>query len=114
MESHCTAQAVQGAAPRADERGMPLSAVGTCMCLAGYALAIVGGSILYWYAAPDVGRGLVPRISGSEAKQFFERQDREMARRARANPIGFALLTLGSVLQLAGTALSASWTWHTP
>lgn len=80
--------------------------VGTIIAAIGYVLAIYGGWRLYQNAAPDIGIGRIPVISGGESVNFFERQKQEIADRQRGNQFGFGFLTFGSFLQLVGTLIS--------
>ena len=80
--------------------------IGTVVSVIGYGLAIWGGWVLYRNAAPDAF-GLIPRSNpGEDAATVFARLEEERAQRASNNAFGFAMLTVGSALQLIGTALS--------
>ena len=80
--------------------------VGTLVAAIGYALAIYGGFVLYRNAAPEVGIGQVPVISGKDAQAFFANQKQEIHSRRIGNRTGFGFLTVGSTLQLIGTLIS--------
>lgn len=82
------------------------STIGTLTSAIGYLLAISGGWILYRNAAPEVGAGRIPIIEGGNMAKFFEEQDQQIEGRRWGNKVGFALLTLGSCLQLVGTLMS--------
>jgi hypothetical protein len=87
--------------------------VGTIVSAIGYALAIYGGWILYRNAAPEMGIGRIPVISGKDMTAFFESQDSDIHSRRAGSRTGFLLLTVGSALQLIGTLISGfspDWT----
>jgi hypothetical protein len=83
------------------------TAIGTIVSAVGYLLAIYGGWVLFRNATPDHAYGTIPVHNGADEMQEFQaRQRTEMDARARANPRGFLLLTIGACLQLVGTIIS--------
>jgi len=70
----------------------------------GYTLAICGGWKLFQNTAPDRPFGMIPRTNNIHA--FQQQQEEEVEQRRLGNRRGFALLTVGALLQLVGTLLS--------
>ena len=76
--------------------------LGAWLVTGGYTLAIVGGFILFLKTPPDVGGGqwlMIPAITSDDGT---EGEQTRIASRAWWNRLGFVLLTIGAVLQLAG------------
>lgn len=82
------------------------AALGPIISAAGYLLAIYGGWVLYRNAAPDNPYGTVPRGTREEVMEFQRQQEKDIEDRAKANPRGFLCLTVGAILQLAGTLVA--------
>ena len=67
----------------------------------GYASAIIGGILLFVNTPPDVGGThalVLPRSTGAEVQQ----EGSLISSRRFWNRIGFALMTVGGVLQITG------------
>jgi len=80
--------------------------IGTLVSAVGYGLAIYGGWVLYRNAAPEVGIGRIPVVSGKDAPDFFKKQQGEIQSRRVGNRTGFGCITVGATLQLLGTLIS--------
>jgi hypothetical protein len=75
--------------------------LGAMLVTTGYVFAIIGGIILFRNTPPDVGGTyslMIPRVSDED----FGREGPAIESRAFWNRIGFALLTVGGILQLGG------------
>jgi hypothetical protein len=79
--------------------------VGAIVAAVGYVMTIAGGLLLYQNTAPDRAFGTIPTTNDIAA--FQRQQQADIESRRRANKLGFGLLTVGAVFQLAGTLLAA-------
>jgi hypothetical protein len=75
--------------------------LGPWLITAGYLAAILGGAILFINTPPDVGGTHALMIPRGRAEDVF-REPSHIQSRAFRNRIGFALLTLGGLLQIGG------------
>jgi hypothetical protein len=77
---------------------------GMIISTVGYLLAIYGGWLLYANTAPDHGWGTIPITN--DLIDFQQQEQDDVDQRSVASRRGFAFLTLGASLQLAGTLIS--------
>lgn len=83
-----------------------MTKIGTAIAVIGYGLAIAGGWMLYKNAVPDTYGQIPATREGEDSTTMWARVNGEKAQRACNTKIGFGLLTLGSFLQLVGTAVA--------
>lgn len=79
--------------------------MGPWLLTSGYVLAIVGGVILFTNTAPDDGGEnvlMLPKTPDGPSNANMAREWATILSRRNWNRVGFALLTLGGLLQLAG------------
>jgi hypothetical protein len=80
---------------------------GTCISLAGYAVASVGTAILFFATPKEFPQGVVPVGAVVEVHEKIAKSTLDIAERQKLTRLGFAVLLTGTLMQLVGTALAA-------